>query len=395
MRDFLLSDDLSGGLEVGASFRRRGHPVAVPLGTNQQPPSGLTVFTTETRNLPPDVAYDVVSRLLRDQLAAGGRLLLKKIDSTLRGPIGAELRAINDTLRPLRMILCPTNPAAGRTVRDGTLLVDGIPLGETPFRDDPIWPARESRIVPLLGDCGLECDHLSLDILRRGDAQQVLTSNPGQARLIVCDAETPSDIDLIVATTRATAPDTVLIGSNGLAVSLADYLPAPESPRDSPAISVDTLLILCGTRHPSTHRQVEQLAASGHAAVVTVKTGGLTPATAVAKIREAYTHKRIAALRFDPSEHLRSSTVQSFIAQIAAILAPSRVPGAYFFTGGESAWNACKTLGGRQLLVRGPWENAVVEAELELLEFKIPVFTKPGGYGDPDLLVRFAKSVMK
>ncbi len=395
MSDFLLADDLSGGLEVGASFRRHGHPVVVPLRLTPLSPQSLTVLTTETRNLPSETAREIVTRLLKNQLSAGGRLLLKKIDSTLRGPLGAELRAVNETLRPRRMILCPANPSTGRTVRDGILLVDGVPLSETPFRDDPIWPASDSRIVPLLGDCGLECFHLSLDLLRRGDAQQVLTSNPGQARLIVCDAETPSDIDMIVATTRATAPETVFVGSNGLAVSIADYLPAPESPIDSPAISLDTLLILCGTRHPATHRQVEQLAASGHAAVVTVKTGGLTPATAVAKIREAFTHKRIAALRFDPSEHLRSSTVQSFIAQTAAILAPSRIPGAYLFTGGESAWNACKSLGGRQLLVRGPWENAVVEAELERLEFKIPIFTKPGGYGDPDLLVRFAKSVMK
>lgn len=395
MSDFLLADDLSGGLEVGASFRRHGHPVVVPLRSAQLSPQGLTVLTTETRNLPSETAREIVTSLLKEQLSTGGRLLLKKIDSTLRGPLGAELRAVNETLRPPRMILCPANPATGRTVRDGILLVDGVPLSETPFRDDPIWPARDSRIAPLLDDSGLKCDHLSLDTVRRGGAQQQLAQDPSRSRIVVCDAETPADIDRIVTAVRAAEPDAVFVGANGLAVSLAAILPAPRSTIAPSPIRVDTLLIVCGTRHPASHRQVERLADAGLATVVTVRSGKFTPTAAAAEIQQAFIQKRIVALRFDPSVLEPSHNLQAFIAQSVATFASSRVPGAYFFTGGETAWNACKSLGGGQLLIHGPWETAVVEAELDCLNHTLAVFTKPGGYGDPDLLVRFVRSKMK
>lgn len=395
MSDFLLADDLSGGLEVGASFRCHGHPVLVPLRLTPLSPQSLTVLTTETRNLPSETAREIVTRLLKDQLSAGGRLLLKKIDSTLRGPLGAELRAVNETLRPPRMILCPANPSTGRTVRDGILLVDGVPLSETPFRHDPIWPASDSRIAPLLDDSGLKCDHLSLDTVRRGGAQQQLAQDPSRSRIVVCDAETPADIDRIVTAARAADPDTVFVGANGLAVSLAALLPAPGGPISSPPIHVNTLLIVCGTRHPASHRQIERLANTGNATIVTIRPGKFTPAAAAAEIRQTFIQKRMVALRFDPSELESSHTVQSFISEIAGILASSRVPGAFFLTGGETAWSVCKSLEGGHLQVRRPWETAIVEAELNCPNRTLAVFTKPGGYGDPDLLMRFVRSVMK
>ncbi|MBE7538341.1 MAG: hypothetical protein HS122_08005 [Opitutaceae bacterium] len=53
---------------------------------------------------------------------------------------------------PVAAIDCflPANPAARRIVRDGELLVHGVRLNETEFRNDPAWPATTSSVATLL-----------------------------------------------------------------------------------------------------------------------------------------------------------------------------------------------------------------------------------------------------
>lgn len=47
-------------------------------------------------------------------------------------------------------VLCPSLPVNGRTVKDGILYVNGVPLAESPMRNHPLTPMRDSRLVNLM-----------------------------------------------------------------------------------------------------------------------------------------------------------------------------------------------------------------------------------------------------
>lgn len=113
----------------------------------------LIVFSSETRNAAPREAARRAARrvteLLRVTKAWPGELLFKKIDSTLRGPIGAELQVLLTAFPGRRILLCPANPFTGRTVRGGVLHVQGVPLHLTEFRNDPLAPVTTGDLVQL------------------------------------------------------------------------------------------------------------------------------------------------------------------------------------------------------------------------------------------------------
>lgn len=129
-----MADDLTGALETGARFAAAG--------------MRARVIDTETRHSSPAAVRAHLLRLLR---SAEPELIFKKTDSTLRGNIGPELAALAERFPGRAIHYAPAYPAMGRTVRKGTLLVDGVPVHLTAFALDPTEPVVESHIPTLLG----------------------------------------------------------------------------------------------------------------------------------------------------------------------------------------------------------------------------------------------------
>lgn len=71
-------------------------------------------------------------------------------DSTPKGNIGPIMDAVLEYLDVPCSILCPALPANGRTVKDGILYVNGVPLARSPMKDHPLTPMWESRIARLM-----------------------------------------------------------------------------------------------------------------------------------------------------------------------------------------------------------------------------------------------------
>src|SRR3954465_6392592 len=97
MSDYFLADDLSGALDAAAAFHQAGRQVTITLSLEGWPSCGeneIVAYTTETRNAAPATAAAAVERAIARGRRDGGRLVYKKIDSTLRGPVAAELAAL-------------------------------------------------------------------------------------------------------------------------------------------------------------------------------------------------------------------------------------------------------------------------------------------------------------
>ncbi|RIQ12398.1 four-carbon acid sugar kinase family protein, partial [Jiangella rhizosphaerae] len=123
----LLADDLTGAAEAAAAFVLRT-PRIFDLQTlsamRASLGEGVVAVDTDSRYAGPEVAADRCRTALA--LLPPGRVVVKKVDSTLRGPLAAELAALREPGGLL--VVAPALPSLGRTVAGGAVLVDGVPL---------------------------------------------------------------------------------------------------------------------------------------------------------------------------------------------------------------------------------------------------------------------------
>ena len=147
----IIADDLSGACDAGALFAGRG-PVGVfvapELPDARWPAAAVD---TESRALTPAAAAERVRRAVYGlEARLGGGRIFKKLDSTVRGPVAAELDALMGATGAATALVCPAFPAQGRTLRDGVLSVFGQRAHESPAGRDPDYPGRTSDLVEIL-----------------------------------------------------------------------------------------------------------------------------------------------------------------------------------------------------------------------------------------------------
>lgn len=357
MRVFFLADDLSGALDAAAAFHHAGRRVTIALSPEDWPEDEATVLglTTETRNLPPAAAAARVTATLARSSAHGARLVYKKIDSTLRGPVAAELMALCAALPAVRVLFCSANPAAGRTVRDGILRVRGVPVAETEFGRDPAWPVRESAVRSVLGAAAT-------------------------SQVWIADAESDDDLARAVGRMEAEGGPWVGVGSGALAKAIASRTPrtvatAPpaEWPGRGPA------LFVCGSAHPLNRGQAAALVAETGWTCHDVDVSDPMPAAeaALAGVRtRGGAVLRLATPRTESDIALRA------IARAASVVLQRGEISRVFVTGGETAFALGAALGVRRLEFAAEIEPGLSLSKGEALGRPMSWAVKPGGFGD-------------
>ena len=143
-----FADDLTGAAEIGGVAWRYGLPASIAINHVPEVSSGLLIVDTETRTLEPPDAVERMRRLRRRAYRTD--LFFFKIDSALRGPILPQVRTAMHTRVAIPAMILPANPSRGRTMEDGIYRVEGVPIAETEFANDPDHPVRSSRIRDLL-----------------------------------------------------------------------------------------------------------------------------------------------------------------------------------------------------------------------------------------------------
>lgn len=227
MRCVIVADDLTGAADSSAALAQHGATVAVLPWTEDGGVSlgaalsagtaDVLVIETDSRDLG-DVEAEArltqVARTVQARAARGDRspLVIKKVDSVLRGPIAAELRALREVLAPARTVLAPAFPRLGRITSDGVQLRDGVAVGTGP--DEAHLPAaRRARHADVARACGLD------------DAVRVRAGEPfPEAGVTVHDARTDADLADLAAALQGSLPEPLVVCSAGLLEALAPYL---------------------------------------------------------------------------------------------------------------------------------------------------------------------------
>jgi D-threonate/D-erythronate kinase len=264
MKTILVADDLTGASDAGVQFAKRGLRTTVWLDHQryEEVDADLVVVDMDSRATSRASAY----ARMRDYLAALGpltpRRILKKMDSTLRGNAGPELRALLEALPDAFAIVCPAYPKNGRTAREGILSVNGTRVDRTDFARDLFSPVGEARIAAHLENPSVA---LGLETIRAGTAALNAAIDEARARGIrvaVADAETDADLRALTALDRD-REDLLWVGSAGVLEMLERGAAEPGRQRGAVPPANGAVTFLIGSLSAMTQRQLDDYAAHG------------------------------------------------------------------------------------------------------------------------------------
>lgn len=433
MSVLLVADDLTGAgdsgiqlVEAGLHTRILLSPRAEPQGekVSTEPPvdrgagsdgpavPDVLVLDTDSRHLPPEKATARVRAAFEALPPSSGTLLVKKIDSTLRGNVGPELEAALAASGAELAVLTPAYPAQDRTVRDGVLYVSGRRLETTEFGDEGPEADPVSSIPTLLRrQIGSTVETIDRTLLHEGDRsvrERLDRCAARPPRIAVCDAETPSDLRRIVRYGRHSGRRILWVGSAGLVGALAVEAVGEEETGVSRPLREGNdcsrpgagILFVVGSLHARSRRQLDLLLETGSVAPFEVDPhlllDGTVPeaeGTPVAtRIREALRTRSGAAL-YTPKKPVAGPNESDARARIAGGLAgiarravrTQDSPPLLFLTGGETARAVCTMLGITGLdLIRAVEEGVPMARAVG--EWNGPLITKAGGFGTEEVM---------
>lgn len=132
MKLCVLADDLTGANDSGVKLSKKGVKSTVLFNLNEEKLDDINpaIYNTDSRHLSKEKAYKSIYNSAKFFKNYGFDVIYKKIDSTLRGNIGAELDAVYDVYQPDFVIVAPAMPKNGRTMENGVIHCDGIRLEE-------------------------------------------------------------------------------------------------------------------------------------------------------------------------------------------------------------------------------------------------------------------------
>jgi uncharacterized protein YgbK (DUF1537 family) len=393
----LIADDLTGSLDTGLQFRKKGLTTVVPLDWNHPwPRAQALVLNTHSRNLPGGLAYRKVFRICRRLKARG---IYKKIDSTMRGNVGQEALAILNAQKIAKAIVVPTVPVMGRAVEGGILRVHGTPLLKTAYARDPFHPIWTSRVPSLLAkEIGEPVGFIGIKEVRKGPSYLAQKIQRTPARILSLDAVFQSDLKIIAQACALLAGQVLPCGS----VGLADELNLPIRRKERKLREKGPrrpLLIISASRNPTTANQIE--IARNHSRFPLVepaldrltnpRTSGLEAKAAGQRLVEVLSGGGGVIFTTTFQKHLpgKETMIPKALGKAAVFLLGELRLGGLVLTGGDLAMGVCERLSSSALRIEEEVLPGIPCSTLTDGPFKgLRMVTKAGGFGGKDALWR-------
>ncbi|MBP2331051.1 uncharacterized protein YgbK (DUF1537 family) [Kibdelosporangium banguiense] len=379
-RVLVIGDDLTGSNATGALFARFGLHTMTVHGRATMPDIEALVVNLGNRHSPAHIARDEV----KATIAAAGDvpLVVKRVDTTLRGNVGAETDAAIEALG-VRALVVPAFPDAGRVTVGGLHLVDGVPVAQTAAGRDALNPVKSSRVATILREgTSRSITEIPLDLVERG-ADEVAAALRGDSGIVVCDATRNAHLRVIAEAAAQVSQHWLSVDSGPFGVRLAAALGI--APGDQPRPPV---LAVIGSITSTTADQVYETEQTLGARYVTV-TGGEQPEEIAAKIATLLNEGRqVVGVRtvISPTGSMDRRMAEKLPKILATatrlILARHRIGGLYA-TGGDIATAITVTLDTDGFVIDDEVVPLAVTGRLSGGPFNgLPFATKGGLIGD-------------
>jgi uncharacterized protein YgbK (DUF1537 family) len=384
----IIADDLTGAADAGVQLVRSGYRTAVVFHGEKVPAGDFDAvsFDTDSRDMPTGFAAKRVVEAAR--MVHGARLVYKKLDSTLRGNVAAELPAALGAARRPRVVVAPAFPAAGRTTVGGTQLVYGVPVDETEMANDPHTPVRVAHVPTLLAGAFPSVGALGVEDLANPERVRRALE---ESECVVADAERDSDLEALVQ--AVPDPTGVLwAGSAGLALALGNLYPGARA-RDAGErrAPVRPVLVVVGSLSAVAREQIRRLVQEHGEVAVPIEADALEDAFFAA--RDVLAGRACAVVHSPEVEGEASGTsVVRSLAEVAALLSERGLFEGLVLTGGATAAGVARRLGASGIRLQGEVEAGVPIGTL-IGPTPYPVVTKAGGFGGPATLVKSVEAL--
>jgi uncharacterized protein YgbK (DUF1537 family) len=407
----IIADDYTGANDTGLQFAKKGLKTRVYSNLNANvicEDVDTIVLDTESRRDPVRTSYKkvlVATSLLKE---VGVTVFYKKIDSTLRGNIGAELDAVLDALGATTVAVVPAFPRTGRITVGGYHLVHHEPLGRTETTDDPTAPVNDSRVEQILRrQSRRQVGHIGLNRVLEGVV--TLTGDLKDRRgkgdeMIVIDAVTQEDLKTIAAAITASRLP-VMCGCAGLAEELPDAWGVSRKGKG--------VFALAGSTSAVTAKQISYLQKT-----LMVRVIDLTPcllsdtledretvlSSIVEKTQRPLENGHDVVVRCSPSHNAtvestkRIGTIEfesrffnAVRTLVKAVVATVHIAG-LVLTGGDTAFTACQALNVSATEIVDEVQPGVPAVKfIGGIGDGLRVVTKAGAFGEEDALVAAVK----
>ena len=271
-----IADDFTGATDLAGLLARSGVRVSLRIGVPSEPPAdpaAFEVIALKSRTAPVADAVAETRAALKWLQAAGAQRYFWKycstFDSTTEGNIGPVAEALMEDLGIDQTIYCPAFPENGRSIFMGNLFVGRQPLAESPMKDHPLTPMRDSNLMRLLEPQVTKPVGLA-DRLTVARGAEALRSEfdalkaQGVAHVVV-DAVANEDLAVIAEACRD-----MLLMTGGSAVAMplpALYLSDGRLSEDAPKAEASRLdvgtIVLSGSCSAMTNKQVADYTSRG------------------------------------------------------------------------------------------------------------------------------------
>lgn len=387
----IVADDLTGALDTAGQWARCGLRTYAILGAGPLPDTEAVAIHTGSRAATAEQAY---GRARQAAQRLQGRTVYKKVDSTFRGNIGAEVQGLLDGLGLHRALIAPAFPAAGRTLQGGILYVHGVPLHQTEFRIDPQWPARESHVPTLLARQTIRrVGHLPLDIVAQGEEAICGVLQASAAEIVVADAVQMEHLCTLARAAVHMAPPWLCCGSAGLAepwLHALGWTPAAAAPFCWEP-QAGPVVVVAGSRHPAVARQLRKTEENRglHLIHLALEEGENSAQWSQAqRILAAGCHLALTTT-FSVHRPGQEANVAAYLGRATAQVCANTGVLGLILTGGDTAEAVCSAMGMAGLQVVGEVQPGIPAATAVGGQGAgLRLVTKAGGFGDDEALVQ-------
>lgn len=257
----IIADDFTGASDAASFLTKSGNKTILltKLPKILQTDAQCVVIALKIRSVEVKQAIREVSRVVdffeENQIDQIYYKYCSTFDSTKKGNIGPVLDYLLERKKQKYTILCPSLPVNGRTVKNGILKVNGVPLSESTMKDHPLNPMWDSYIPTLMKEQSkYPCYPLSVEILSSKEKlASFLEGKKEQKHFYLIPDYTNDQEGKLISKCFGELP--ILSGGSGLLEHFhnSDYYSPNTFDFD---LSVQKPIIVCGSCSEMTRRQV-------------------------------------------------------------------------------------------------------------------------------------------
>lgn len=412
----IIADDLTGSLDAGVCFSSRNMKTFVMITVDFPTPkfnytNDLEVLVVNTNSR--HIHYTEAGNRIKNIVERGKQLkfdaFFKKTDSTLRGNIGAELEMLLHETGVKVLPYIPGHPKMGRTTVNGIHYVHDVPLHETRYAEDPLDPTIDSHVDQIL-----KKQTQSRLFVISNDDYDIRHISGNEEGILIFDCTNETDIRKIGQNLKSNNYLNVTAGTAGFAEILAELMRPQARIKRIPEVNMP-VLIVNGSLNKVSMEQVER-ADTGTFVKLTLGTEQLTSGIN-SSFRKEIIKICVKSVKNGRSVILRSASSRQDVDDYLIRKYPREIPPkVYEQTAGvlgrlvadllrEGRFRSCMIIGGDTLLavmnaleIPGiyPIEEiakGVVHSQIDIQGRPLQLLSKPGGYGENDLMGRLFEKI--